>query len=239
MLKRQISREARKVVHPVVVVNHEGLVPELHREIGNLLVSYGRGQTEKLSSFAQTFENAQEEARCLGSKTCRYCREHGHLIADCPKLAKPYQLRKSKDEVSEAALFDTGATFNYISSALLLSFNEVGHFYQLEKANHHSVSLADGSKVESDGSVKILVRYGGSQRMLLFHVVPSLSPRVVIGWEGIAALGLLIDAYRSDIVCSVEESDDSLQSPLLARMGLTDDDIIPKDQLINIQNMRQ
>lgn len=146
--------------------------------------------------------------------------------------------QKSKDEVSEAALFDTGATFNYISSALLLSFNEVGHFYQLEKANHHSVSLADGSKVESDGSVKILVRYGGSQRMLLFHVVPSLSPRVVIGWEGIAALGLLIDAYRSDIVCSVEESDDSLQSPLLARMGLTDDDIIPKDQLVEPSTLR-
>ncbi|KAF4681884.1 hypothetical protein FOZ63_022421, partial [Perkinsus olseni] len=63
---------------------------------------------------------------------------------------------------------------------------------------------------------------------LSFHIVPSLSPGLFIGWEGIAALGVFIDAGNNKIICSSDALvEESQQTPLLARIGTIDEDFTP------------
>ncbi|KAF4650664.1 hypothetical protein FOL46_000803 [Perkinsus olseni] len=414
MLKRQVSREARAVVHPVAIRTYAELVSELRREVSSLLTAYGRGdfgkleswnsllqlrqgKTEQLSAFAQRFENAQEEARCLGNeiddsqsalqfasavnvrwtlsaatligtgvsslndlvsrliseervfrrsqngllpsdsvnttttsatatpvsvtttlrpsnvtsggtvapnltsdKICHYCREAGHVKANCPKLAlkearlrsnesmptklsdgkssdngkpapskspattpssdpkasamvlcdessqsnqstdigsairkveiclPPLSVTTSHESIEKAALFDTGATFNFIGRSLLTSLEDAGYPCSVNKEIRHSVTLADGTKVSSNGCVQLLICYDGSLRQLPFHIVPSLSPGLFIGWEGIAALGVFIDAGNNKIICSSDAlAEEGQQTPLLARIGTIDENFTP------------
>ncbi|KAF4680762.1 hypothetical protein FOZ60_013000 [Perkinsus olseni] len=352
MLKRQVSREARAVVYPVAIRTYAELVSELRREVSSLLTAYGRGdfgkleswnsllqlrqgKSEQLSAFAQRFENAQQEARCLvtttttsatvtpvpatttsrpfnvssggtvapnltSDKICHYCREAGHVKANCPKLAlkearlrsnesrptklsdgkssdngkpapskspattpssdpkasamvlcdessqsnqstdigsairkveicfPPLSVGTSHEKIEKAALFDTGATFNFIGRPLFTSLEDAGYPCSVNKEIRHSVTLADGTKVSSNGCVQLLIRYDGSFRQLSFHIVPSLSPGLFIGWEGIAALGVFIDAGNNKIICSSDALvEESQQTPLLARIGTIDEDFTP------------
>ncbi|KAF4657842.1 hypothetical protein FOL47_008291 [Perkinsus chesapeaki] len=403
MMKRQITPEARKVVHPVAVTTYAELKLELKREVSGLLIAYGRGDSgkldswlsllqlrqgknEKLSAFAQRFQDAQEEARCFGNdiddyqstlqfasavntnwafsaanligtgvtnlddlvarliseervfkralngspdsvtvvpsptravpatasgdakvpigtspsplKVCYYCREPGHLKSECPKLAQKEARSKAHDKpdpkkpglgddstvrptsstTSQAAamvvhkepeclkeaeencpavrqvaicfhsslrkkggneklwkraLFDSGASLNYIGLSLVKSLQLAGCPCKVDNDKKHSVLLADGSHVDSEGRIELVISYDGSSKRLFFHIVPSLSPKLFIGWEGMTQLGIVIDPSHHGIFCSsngLNEDDDVgndlSRAPLLARVGRIPDDYI-------------
>ncbi|EER01382.1 hypothetical protein Pmar_PMAR029656 [Perkinsus marinus ATCC 50983] len=84
LLKRQISQTARAAVHPRRVTTQPALIQELRREVSSFLSLYGQGdsgkldswksllflsqgKSEKVATFAQRFDDAYNDAVCLGN----------------------------------------------------------------------------------------------------------------------------------------------------------------------------
>ncbi|KAF4649464.1 hypothetical protein FOZ61_001316, partial [Perkinsus olseni] len=165
---------------------------------------------------------------CDESSQSNQSTDIGSAIRKVEICLPPLSVTTSHESIEKAALFDTGATFNFIGRSLLTSLEDAGYPCSVNKEIRHSVTLADGTKVSSNGCVQLLICYDGSLRQLPFHIVPSLSPGLFIGWEGIAALGVFIDAGNNKIICSSDAlAEEGQQTPLLARIGTIDENFTP------------
>ncbi|KAF4682776.1 hypothetical protein FOZ63_024009, partial [Perkinsus olseni] len=94
----------------------------------------------------------------------------GSAIREVEICSPPLSVGTSHEKIEKAALFDTGATFNFIGRPLLTSLEDAGYPCSVNKEIRHSVTLADGTKVGSNGCVQLLIRYDGSLRQLSFHI---------------------------------------------------------------------
>ncbi|KAF4747384.1 hypothetical protein FOZ63_014842, partial [Perkinsus olseni] len=175
-----------------------------------------------------TTPSSEPKASAMEPSQSNQSTDIGSAIRKVEICLHPLSVATSHENIEKAALFDTGATFSFIGQPLLTSLEDAGNPCSVSKEIRHSVALADGTTVSSNGCVQLLIRYDGSLRQLSFHIVPSLSPGLFIGWEGIAALGVFIDAGNNKIICSSDALvEESQQTPLLARTGTIDEDFTP------------
>ncbi|EEQ99453.1 hypothetical protein Pmar_PMAR025841 [Perkinsus marinus ATCC 50983] len=163
LLKRQISQTARAAVHPRRVTTQPALIQELRREVSSFLSLYGQGdsgkldswksllflsqgKSEKVATFAQRFDDAYNDAVCLGN-----------VIDDAQAALQFASALNEQWSISAATLIAAGVT----SLADLTS-----RLVAEEKLFKHSVNVkVSVGNVDSTGGKTIFVsstqRVGG------------------------------------------------------------------------------
>ena len=90
-------------------------------------------------------------------------------------------------------LVDTGARKNLISATTLTSFGK-----KLPKLKHESIQLcgANGSSLNSLGSVTLFTKSGDKEHLLKFHVINDLATTAILGSHDLTPLNACIDCSK-------------------------------------------